>query len=112
MNTLEQPTLEYRIQQFALLLELEQRERYASECDHTGATLKMLQDNSCTVRVKPAAKYTKIMIHTANCFMIVNETGEIFGTKGYGVIHRGHPYGTLDTVDEWYWGDYTPRRKQ
>jgi hypothetical protein len=43
---------------------------------------------------------------------MVTEDGEIFGIKGYGVIHRGHQYGTLDTIDEWFWGDYTAYRKE
>ena len=50
-----------------------------------------------TVHVKPATKYTKIDIGGAGRFMVVNETGEIYGIKGYGVIHRGHFYGTLET---------------
>jgi hypothetical protein len=42
--------------------------------------------------------------------MIDNETGEIFGIKGYGVVHKGHRYGTLATADQWYWGEYGPRK--
>lgn len=51
-------------------------------------------------------KYTRVDIGTSGRYMVVNETGEIYGIKAYGVIHRGHYYGTLDTVDEYYWGDY------
>ena len=48
-----------------------------------------------TVRILPAKKYTKVDIGTSGRFMVVNETGEIYGIKAYGVIHRGHFYGTL-----------------
>jgi len=40
--------------------------------------------------------------------MVVKTTGEVFGVKAYGVIHKGHAYGTLDTIDDWYWGNYYP----
>jgi hypothetical protein len=43
--------------------------------------------------------------------MVVNATGEIFGIKAYGVIHRGHRYGTLDTLDSYDWGGYAAHPK-
>jgi hypothetical protein len=42
--------------------------------------------------------------------MIENDTGMIFGIKGYGVVHRGHYYGTLDTAGQWFWGNYGPEK--
>ena len=48
------------------------------------------------VNIKPGPKYTKVNIGDSGRFMVVNSTGEIFGIKAYGVIHRGHYYGTLD----------------
>ncbi len=58
-------------------------------------------------------KYTRIdrgtKPHQMSAFlMIENETGEIYGTKGYGRVHKGHHYGNLATVDQFYWGDYYP----
>lgn len=67
--------------------------------------------NKICAKVVPGKKYTKIDVCTpqqSGRYMIVNETGEIFGIKAYGVIHRGHAYGTLDTANEWYWGEYSP----
>ena len=61
--------------------------------------------------IKPGKKYTKIDMGGSGRYMVVNATGEIFGIKAYGVIHRGHFYGTLDTVDNYYWGDYTAYKK-
>ena len=51
-----------------------------------------------TVKVKPGSKYTKVDVGSSGRFMVVNATGEIYGIKAYGVIHRGHFYGTLDNV--------------
>ena len=58
-----------------------------------------------------AKKYTRVDVGSSGKYMVVNETGEIFGIKAYGVIHKGHNYGTLDTIDNYYWGDYTARKK-
>lgn len=57
--------------------------------------------------IKPGKKYTKVDIGGAGRYMIDNATGEIFGIKGYGQIHKGHKFGTLDTTSQWYWGNYT-----
>lgn len=68
------------------------------------------------VEVIPGPKYTKVNVgpeHDGHVhggkFMVENATGIIYGIKAYGVVHKGHYYGTLDTVHEWYWGDYAPR---
>jgi hypothetical protein len=63
-------------------------------------------DNAKT-KIIPGIKYTKIDIGGSGRFMI-DEDGEIYGIKAYGVIHRGHHYGNLDTIDAWYWGEYYP----
>ena len=62
-------------------------------------------------------KYTRIDIgsldpnslHRSGRLMI-DEAGDIYGIKAYGVIHRGHRYGNLDTISEWWWGEYYPQR--
>lgn len=61
-------------------------------------------------KIKVGKKYTKVDVGHSGKFMVVNDTGEIFGIKGYGVInkHRLHTYGTLDTINDWFWGDYKP----
>ena len=64
-----------------------------------------------TARMCPGKKYVKIDVGTSGKLMIDIATEEIFGIKAYGVIHRGHKYGTLDTIDEWDWSDYYPRKK-
>ncbi len=63
-----------------------------------------------TVTIKPGRKYTKVDVGTGGRYM-VDQDGRIFGIKAYGVIHRGHQYGTLDTIHEWHWGGYVAVRR-
>ena len=58
------------------------------------------------VIIKPGKKYTKVDIGGSGKYMVDLSDGAIYGIKAYGVIHKGHQYGTLDTIDEWFWGDY------
>lgn len=44
-------------------------------------------------------------------YMVDNATGEIFGIKAYGCIHKGHAYGNLNTIDAWDWSDYVGFKK-
>ncbi len=90
------------IQDFANLLEQEWKEQRLK--DYPRLTPE-------TVSISPGPKYTKVDVGSSGKYMVVNETGEIFGIKGYGVIHRGHQYGTLDTIHEWDWSGYTARRR-
>ena len=59
------------------------------------------------VKIRPGKKYTKVDVGSSGKFM-VDADGNIFGIKSYGVIHRGKKYGTLDTIHEYYWGEYDP----
>lgn len=40
--------------------------------------------------------------------MVELSTGNIYGIKSYGKVHRGRQYGTLDTISQYYWGNYYP----
>lgn len=65
-----------------------------------------------TAKAIPGKKYTKIDVclpQQSGRYMVEIETGKIYGIKAYGVINRLHQYGTLDTIDDYYWGDYTAR---
>ena len=98
--------LTIKLKQFAGLLEKEQIERLRRENLACQANI----DNART-SIKPGKKYTKIDVGYSGKYMVVNETGEIFGIKAYGVIHRGHKYGTLDTINDYYWGFYNTVKK-
>ena len=65
--------------------------------------------DNAIAKVKPGKKYTKIDVGTSGRYM-VDSLGNIYGCKAYGVIHRGHYYGTLDTINQYNWGGYTARK--
>jgi hypothetical protein len=98
-----------KITKLASLIQEETFERVRKEYPNTSPEFHL--EHSKT-RVRSGSKYTKVDVGTSGKYMVVNETGEIFGIKGYGVIHRGHQYGTLDTMDEFYWGAYNAYRKE
>lgn len=54
-------------------------------------------------------KYTYIDVGQGGKYLI-NNNNEIFGIKAYGVINTSRFYGTLDTIDDYYWGDYRARK--
>ena len=66
------------------------------------------------VNVKPGRVYTKVDVgpehNMSGKYMVKNATGVIYGVKGYGVVHKGHRYGTLDEVTSWDWSGYVGRR--
>jgi len=67
--------------------------------------------NDVKVHIRPGRKYTKIDVGSSGTFMVDNKEGIIFGIKGYGVVHKGKSYGTLDTTDDYFWGEYAPIKK-
>jgi hypothetical protein len=67
--------------------------------------------NNARTSVKLGKKFARVDVGTSGKYMVELETGEIFGIKGYGVIHRGHRFGTLETIAEWDWSGYRGIRK-
>ena len=63
-----------------------------------------------TAIVKPGTRYTRVDVGMSGRYM-VDAASNIYGIKAYGVIHRGRPYGTLDTIHEYYWGGYVAVKK-
>lgn len=65
------------------------------------------------VNIKAGKVYTKVDIgprhNMSGKYMVDNATGVIYGIKGYGQVHKGHRYGTLDTIHDYYWGGYVAR---
>ena len=94
-----------KLEALAKLIEKQTKQRMTAD----GMTSDV-HDRYCKVQVKPGKKYTKVDVGQSGKYM-VTEAGEIFGIKAYGVIHTGHQYGTLDTINEWYWGDYTAKKR-
>jgi hypothetical protein len=96
-----------KLQTFCELLQQQQIERLNR--DDLSCDVNVCR---CKVTSRHGKKYTKVDIGTSGKYMIENDTEKIYGIKAYGVIHRGHYYGTLDTINDWWWGDYTAYPKQ
>ena len=94
------------IEQLAELILTQTRERLAAQHSQWQADAEQ-------VEIRPGRVYTKIDRGPAHnmggMLMVENATGIIFGIKGYGQVHKGRRYGTLETVGNWYWGEYHPR---
>ena len=94
-------SIDDKLKALADLITKQQREEWIKKYTH---------EFTETASIKPGKKYTWVEVGTSGKYMVVNETGEIFGIKAYSVIPRGHAYGTLDTINDWYWGGYTAVR--
>ncbi len=64
------------------------------------------------VTIKLGRKYIKIDVGTSGKYMVEVATGNIYGIKAYGVIHRGYRFGNLDTINNWNWSGYRAIRKE
>jgi hypothetical protein len=60
------------------------------------------------VIIIPGRKYWKVDISGSGRFMVEVDTEVIYGIKSYGQVHKGKRYGNLDSISEWYWGEYYP----
>ena len=99
-----------KLETFRAMIEAQTRQRYADEWKRDQAR-GMNYDLSvhepqmvCTIKL--GRKYANVDVGSSGRYMVELATGAIYGIKGYGVIHRGHYYGTLDTIADWDWSDY------
>ena len=95
-----------KVERFAQVLEADQIQ---DRKDHNLACEANIKN--CRVSVIPGRKYTKVNVGDSGKYMIETETEKIYAIKAYGVIHRGYCFGTLDTIDDWFWGGYRAVRK-
>jgi hypothetical protein len=94
--------MENKIKEFARLLENDQIERLIQQdlaCDPNVLNAQ--------VHIRPKKKYVCVDVGTSGKYMIDNITGEIFGIKGYGTPNKSHRHGTLDTIYNYNWGNYS-----
>ena len=98
-----EPTFAKKLEKFRKLLENEQAHR--RKIDYPSLSPDI-------VTIKWGIKYVNVNVGGSGKYMVVKDTQEIFGIKAYGVIHRGHFYGTLDTVDQWDWSQYVGQQKR
>lgn len=96
----ELETYEQKLEAFRALVEVHQAERYKEQ--------GFVHIDPPAVTIKPGRKYTKVDVGSSGKYMVEPEgdTAHIWGIKAYGVIHRGHYYGTLDTIDQYFWGEF------
>lgn len=98
------------VEEFAALVQQEQRDRVRRDYP----TSDQWQHEVAVV--KPGRVYTKVDVgpehNMSGRYMIENATGRIYGIKGYGVVHKGHYYGTLETATNWNWGRYYARKRE
>ena len=66
-------------------------------------------DCFCCVKLSPGRSWWTLSVASLPKLMIHNKTGEIFGVCPPYTIDRRRPYGTIETVDKWYWGEFRPR---
>jgi hypothetical protein len=105
--------MNHKLEAFRALLESETRARYTAEWERDGRSYPLeVHEREMQCHIKVGRKYANVDRGSSGCYMVDLATGEIFGIKAYGVIHRGHQYGTLDTINEWDWSDYRAVRKQ
>ena len=98
-------TIQDKIVLFAQLVEEQTKARLVEQ----GLSCSTNMNNAKT-HIHEGKKYTRVDIGTSGRYMVENSTGNIFGIKGYGQIHKGHFYGTVDTTNEYNWGNYYPER--
>lgn len=93
--------MEYKekLAKFAALVEANQKQAHERKYRHPFNN---------PISIKPGAKYDKVDVGGSGKFMVEARTGNIFGIKGYGQVHKGHFYGTLDTIADYFWGEYYP----
>lgn len=95
-----------KIEHFRATVEAQTKARYIAD----GYT-SPVHEPQTLAKIKIGKKYANVDVGSSGKYMVVMDTGEIFGIKAYGVIHRGHSYGTLDTIDGYEWGGYRAVRK-
>jgi len=57
-------------------------------------------------RYEIGKKYVKINDKTSGKYMVEISSENIYGIKAYGVIHKGHYYGNLDSINNYFWGEF------
>ncbi len=105
MTDLNQATPE-RLERFRAMLEAQQVEGLLRK-GHNPDFLNV----QC--KIKMGRKYANVDVGGSGKYLVELSTSKIYGIKGYGVIHRGHYYGTLDTISCCDWSGYTatPRKE-
>lgn len=107
----EVETLARKLAAFRELVDADQRRSFRAH-----GYQERFEDLTCTATIKLGRKYANIDVGLDHArqgkYMVELDTGTIYGIKAYGCIHRGHSYGTLDTIHDWDWSDYRAVHKR
>ena len=99
--------MEAKLELFRATLETEQlRGLIKSGTDCEGNRIE------CRTKIKMGRKYANVDVGSSGKYMVELDTGAIYGIKAYGVIHRGHYFGTLDTTGDYDWSGYRAIKRQ
>ena len=82
---------EEKIRRFALLVQEQEKQSIIRLCGSLRGN-----ETSYKVHIRPGKKYVKVDVGSSGRYIIDGEN--VFGCKAYGVIHRGHFFGTLDDI--------------
>lgn len=104
-----------KLEAFRALVESDTRRGYAESWERDQARglnyPLSVHEPQMVCKVKLGRKYANVDVGTSGRYMVELDTGNIYGIKAYGVIHRGHAYGNLDTVAEWDWSGYKASKR-
>lgn len=115
METIIEATFDEKLEALASLVSKERTARLKADAKDTPVEHYTLEEIGKLHRTETTIKHGKIYVKIdigGSGMLMIDKEGNIFGIKAYGVIHRGHHYGTLDTIDQYYWGCYSPIKKK
>ena len=103
-DRVDRMAFESKISELASLIESETRQRFIDRGFTNIDTGHYVPSIKTTV--KKGTRYYKVDVGTSGRYMVDTVDGTIYGIKAYGQVHKGHSYGTLDTIHDYYWGEY------
>ena len=105
-----------KLDTFRAVVESDTRERYTADWvrdQERGHNYPLsVHEPQMVCKIKMGRKYANVDVGSSGRYMVELATGAIYGIKAYGVIHRAHYYGTLDTIADYDWGGYTAVKLQ
>jgi hypothetical protein len=84
---------------FRLHIETQERARFVRQFGEESTAGVHSKSWPCTLVVR--RKYICADVGSSGRYMIDRTTGEIWGIKGYGKVHRSYSYGTVETPEHW-----------
>ena len=80
-----------KIEQFAALVQEQEKQAIIRLCGSLNGNEK-----AYLTHIKPKKKYVYVDVGNSGRYILEDEN--VYGCKAYGVIHRGHFYGSLDDI--------------